>query len=121
LLARDGRLSEGAALLERAVARYPDDAEAWADLALLRLQAEGPIEPALEAARRAVALRPQGPLVRAILAEALLAAGHLEEARAEAARAVALDRRGQVTASLAARFNARGEPLPPPATPPAAP
>ncbi|MGB5209684.1 MAG: tetratricopeptide repeat protein [Gammaproteobacteria bacterium] len=60
---RAGNPDQAAATLERAVRIAPDDAELWLALASLRLQ-QGQTQQAIELARRAESLAPQGSALR---------------------------------------------------------
>lgn len=89
LSAREGRIDEAVALLDRAVAAHPEAAEPHVDKASF-LSATGRFGDAIDAANRAIALasdRPEWFVVRGV---ALHSLGRLEEALADYDRALAL-------------------------------
>jgi predicted O-linked N-acetylglucosamine transferase (SPINDLY family) len=114
-LMQQGRYDEAARAFEAAIERSPTDAVFWLNLAQARRK-QGRAESAIDAARRAVTLDPDSVLARRMLASCLTESGlHVEAASALDApvgsngeraaalteRGLALQRAGQMHASIA--------------------
>lgn len=89
-LVRSGRAGEALAVLERASARYPADADLLNNLGVVLLEV-GRTADAEAAARRALAIRPEAAQGSNTLGEALLARGDVAGAVDAFGRAAALD------------------------------
>jgi Tfp pilus assembly protein PilF/TolB-like protein len=81
-LARDGKLNEALAAFEQAIRADAEEPSYWVNLGLLQLRAQKP-DDAVEPLRRALALQPNDPEARTLLAAALEQSGHDDEAQAE--------------------------------------
>ncbi len=88
-LEHDGRIAEAAALLERAVGRFPDDVGIRNALGLCLLRLERPVEAARQF-EALVAREPRLPFAHASHGKALLAGGGLAKAQASFRRALEL-------------------------------
>lgn len=91
-LVEGGRLTEAVAVLEDVLVRNPSNPAAWARLAAAR-GAAGDADTAVDAARRAAALRPSSVLLGMRLADTLRGAGRPAAAASAYERVVELDPR----------------------------
>lgn len=89
-LIQNNKLAEAIELLQGAVKKNSEDAEAWQYLGVA-LSRQGKIDDARRAYEQAVRLRPESPAPRTGLAHCFLLSGKLQEAEKEAQKALKLN------------------------------